>query len=555
MTAKYWGRGPRHWTIDEIEFKTRTGQGLIESSPPATLHSADSERHAQHSKPRQDCHWTIHHHEKNDYESSSDSSVDEPDQGYDIEDESTWPAWKPQTDGRTFSDTIQEGLEGNAFSRHPAQDVPFSTQAVSEQRRKANRQRKQEEIGLAIMSRNLELLQELLQTDLREVDKDTQVLLNEMNSLHLAATYLDGSRQCCLIIDALPSEDYAPRNERDQYGHTVLDNIFLTILRSHTRVAPGAASKSFQGLKRYPGEEVDICGRWDADSPCIRQLYANGQSSIPFEWKHEFCHTSVQTVCHSMLDIFRRQDYPLDVNMPSGLFRNICHECGCEGSGTPFHTLVMVAYHLAEDGSPDETLFGALACLICLLFCLSNPFRKSALVLPGTGICDHRPMTPLELCEAISRRAPTYQWTEAARTGWSVFMMVLKHITIEHEIDEEDLEELDMGDIFLVKWLGLGPFWGAIQTEFLSYRRLSPTEGALSPRFDMGKLLRGLEDGRGPIDVELIRGDMMTEPNEYGIFRNASSPISPTVTEVCKEYFANVEQWGRIKFIETPESL
>lgn len=104
-----------------------------------------------------------------------------------------------------------------------------------------------------------------------------------------------------------------------------------------------------------------------------------------------------------MLNIFLKNEYPLDVNMPSGLFKKFCHECGRESNRSPFHALIIVTYHLAEDGTPKETLFSALACLICLLFCNANPFHKAVLILPGNPRCDHQPMTPLELCEALER--------------------------------------------------------------------------------------------------------------------------------------------------------
>ena len=553
MTAKYWGRGPRHWTIREIEFKTQAARPLLGSSSPEPPRLHDMDSNAKDFQPRSECHWTIHH-EGDEYEALPDEPDNDPDKVYNIEDdESTWPTWDSEVNAKTFGETVSEGLTLNAFSRCPEQNIPFSVEALSNYRQKSARQRMEEEFGFAIMSRNVDLLNSLIGTHrLSFTDRqDRRKVLTEMKALHLAATYLDGSRQCCLILGALPPYIRQPENKHDRFGHTVLDNIFLTILRSHTKVAPSDISRSFQGLSRFAGEEVDICGRWDADSPCIRQLYAKGQSKIPFEWKHEFCHTSVQTVCHSITNFFLENN-PLDIMMPSGLFRSVCEHCGHESSGSHFHALVMVAYHLAKDGTPNETIFGALACLVCLLSCGGNPFRKATLAVPGSQICDHRLMTPLELSQALSHSASTDRWPEAARTGWFVFVMTLRYITFQHDIPSEDIESDDFY-AELRMWPGLGSLWGAIQTEFLTYRRLTDNDAALSTRFDMVRLLQELQADRGPGGIDWIEGTTMNRPDKYGHFSSTGNKYCPLVTEVCTEYVANVEQWGRIRFIDVPE--
>ncbi|RYP20950.1 hypothetical protein DL765_002487 [Monosporascus sp. GIB2] len=238
MTAKYWGKGPRYWTAQTIEFKTGTDKSLLE---PATQSDSPGYRltpSAQSFQPKSECHWTIHHHE-DEYEALPDSLDDDPNRKYDIENESTWPTWTSSVDARSFSETINEGLERNAFSKCLDNEIPFSAEAISRQRQKSSRQRKQEEIGFAIMSRNRDLLWDLLDNedyDDSEIDEALDIC-EEMRALHLAATYLDGSRQCCLIINVLPVSSGV---QLDQFGHTVLDNIFLTILRSHTKVIPSA---------------------------------------------------------------------------------------------------------------------------------------------------------------------------------------------------------------------------------------------------------------------------------------------------------------------------
>lgn len=534
-----------------------TDKGLLEAASPSNASGSRLASNETNRQPRAECHWTIHHR-GDEYEALPDLPDDNPDRDYDIEDESTWPTWNSGVDADAFSKTVSEGLEGNTFSKCANDDIPLSLETLSRQREKSTRQRRLEELSFAIVSRNLGLLSDIREKMSNEIRDDCSytslngnydkltIEIREARALHLAATYLDGSRQCCMIIDTLPyrADDY------DQFGHTVLDNIFITVLRSHTNVAPNTVSISFLDQTRFAGEEVDICGRWDADSPCVRELFASGQSRIPFSWKHEFCQTSVQTVCHSITNIFMR-DEPLDVNKRSGLFNGTCENCGHKNSILPLHALVFVASHLANNGTKDETLYGALACLVCLIWCGANPFIKASIVLPGQQTCDHQPATPLELAEKISPSVRS-NCSETTLTGWSVFMSVLRYISTQHSFmgwTDVVLSELEPHETPLNRWNGLGLLWGAIQAEFLSHRKVTGMDGVLSKRFDMSGLLQGLEAGQGPINIDWIRGGFMNPVDNNGYFDDT---IYPTVNEVCKRYCANVEQWGRISFISAP---
>ena len=64
--------------------------------------------------------------------------------------------------------------------------------------------------------------------------------------------------------------------------HTVLDSLMITILKSHTSVTPGVVDDALRSEKRFIPEDIGICGRWDADSNCIRAHLAEGESTIPF---------------------------------------------------------------------------------------------------------------------------------------------------------------------------------------------------------------------------------------------------------------------------------
>jgi|SRR6266516_104831 len=106
--------------------------------------------------------------------------------------------------------------------------------------------------------------------------------------LHLATSYLDGSSACCTIFDAIAHSGLAKVTDVNNLNHTVFDNLMIAILKSHTSMLPGAVDNGLREEKRFPGEEIDICERWDADSECVRALITAGISPIPFEWKHNF---------------------------------------------------------------------------------------------------------------------------------------------------------------------------------------------------------------------------------------------------------------------------
>ncbi|KAL2072967.1 hypothetical protein VTL71DRAFT_10291 [Oculimacula yallundae] len=190
---------------------------------------------------------------------------------------------------------------------------------------------------------------------------------------------------------------------------------------------------AFKKEHRFAGEEVDICGRWDADSDCIRQLQANGSPSIPLSWKHMFCHTSAQTMIHCLSTLFGPHWAP-DINTPSGIFLKRCQNetCGLKMQLKPLHTLVVTSVHLAQYGREGETLFGILACVLCLLSRGANPLLKAdisirALINEEYGQeCSHSELDPFELAQQV----PKYliaQWSQERRTGWAILCHVLGH--------------------------------------------------------------------------------------------------------------------------------
>ena len=204
----------------------------------------------------------------------------------------------------------------------------------------------------------------------------------------------------------------------------------IAIVKAHTGCVPGDVDEKMKRQRRFAGEEVDICGRWDPDSREMRALFAKRSPSIPYDWKHKFCHTSVQVICHCISLMFGAEWKP-EINHKSGLFKTKCQHCIQELTPLPLHALVMVAFLLAQRGCAEEDLFGIIACLMCLLSRGANPLLGSVLsasVLYGTDPyvgCTHDILTPLQLVERIPRQH-LQNWSPAVRTGWGTMGHVLR---------------------------------------------------------------------------------------------------------------------------------
>lgn len=206
--------------------------------------------------------------------------------------------------------------------------------------------------------------------DVENVDEWDKI--RQLNLIHLAATFLDGSKACCNVINRIWIKNgfVFRTSDVDKLGHTVFDKLMITILKFHTSITPDIVDDGLREEIRFPGEETDICGRWDADSDCVRALLGMGNPRIPYEWKHKFCHTSIQVICHSIYSLAYADSLKDDTSfadVPSGLFVKHCVFCGLKMQLTPLHLVVLTAFNLVEFGANDEDLFGMLAVLLSML--------------------------------------------------------------------------------------------------------------------------------------------------------------------------------------------
>ena len=512
-----------------------------------------------------------------------------------VEDDRQWSQWPASETLKSFTDKLVGGIESNDFSRINLEDMPIATAQIARAAQRSPKELLEEALGFSIMGRNCDLVMKLLAQMRDRKDLDDSGLY----PFHLAATFLDGSKQCCEILDTI--QEIYPLSLRKLYvndlGHTVLDSLMMNILKAHTSCSPAIVDAVFKKDKRFEGEDVDICGRWDADSDCFRTLLANGTPGIPFEWKHMFCHTSIQAICHGIGTIFGPNWGP-DINMESGLFLKRCSHCGTKLQLLPLHTLILIGLHLAESGCKDETLFGILACLLCLLSNGAYPLLKANISMRAllnseeTEDCTHELLGPVELANKIENDL-IWKWSPELATGWRVICRFLslsqgqwdpllrqrhdKHGRTDSDDLENDWIELSEDEMsvdgdandtsslpakcfyddceFHRNFFGtsriLASLWAAVQTELLTYRRISEGDPWLSTNFDLTRLEGSLDRERPP-DIALIQKGMMKPFCDCGEFLNAT-PACACVDEASCYYFSNMDDWNRSSFISTPE--
>lgn len=620
-TAKYWGFGPTHWTSDILQFDRFRDTDRVHNSSPDTPmtgmgtplnYSTPRSDNAKigdttSSKPSMLCRWVIHVANHSRYEGEGDDSDDEgPDAVLGAEGSDEYRPW-PRTHNQTFEQKLQAALETGNFSTVACEDLPVAASRIAKAARTSPMELLQESFAFSLVARNEKLFWNILEKVSRVTFDDSGVY-----PLHLLTSFLDGSKTCCNLLDgAMNNLCGRTRIEKiyvNDHGHTVLDNLFIAVLKGHTSCQPDTVDDKFAKMRRFTGEEVDICGRWDADSSCVRELFADGNSAIPIEWKHMFCHTSIQTICHCIGRLFGPIFAP-KVNTPSGLFLKTCEACGMRLQMAPLHSLVLTACHLAQSGCPGENLFGMLAMLVCLLANGADPLLKApisleALMRKDTATeCSHEYIDAIELAERVPASL-ILGWTEEASLGWNVFCAMLRFARDERRpppkpskgkgrvsedpyqmfmepmeeeylydggsSDDGDDEEDEMGgeedtdeepcqhhkfntNNFYGRSKVIGTMWAVIQTELLTYRRLSENDPWLSENFDMRSVLDGLNNG-GLVPIKLVEEDMMSPFCVCGRFLDVVDEACACVGEVCSHYFANVDVWERSSYIMIPEN-
>ena len=594
-TAKNWGRGPQTWTADLLGFNEMEDLMTISSPNTPGNHQAvlGGDKVSSLSKisskparivpaPSSLCRWAIH-----TAPIRYESLPDPPKEGLeDPGDESTWRLWNDTQTGPSFDETLKNGLESNDFSSLKAADLPIAVSHIVKAAQKSADELLLEAVGFSIIGRNIELMLKLLGQVWQH-----RLELRELYPFHLATSYLDGSRDCCLILADLTMKTPLRQAYTDGLGHTILDNLMIAILKAHTSCTPGEVDAVWQKEKRFIGEEVDICGRFDADSSCIRTLLKCGEASIPFQWKHKFCHTSAQTITHCIDAIFVPASAP-EINTASGIFLKRCTHCGLKLQLYPLHTLVLTSFALAQKGAAGEDLFGVIACLLCLLWHGANPLLVAPVSLAALSHeeyvdqCSHEVLCAIELADRLMILFQD-SWTDELLTGWQLFCFLLRSSHEEWKLmkspraqgidpEEPDIME-DPGNSperhswddpncypakhganchfrfkenFFSNNQDLGTFFAAAQTEILTYRRLAANDAWTSDKFNMREILWSLTTEAEP-RIGFMEHGLIKPYCRCGKFVD-DVDVALRAEQACETHFMNLEDWLRTSFIYMP---
>lgn len=580
-TAKCWGRGPKEWdaAILQLEhFPTISTMPQLSASSSASRSEPEAAiyQHALETivKPSPLCRWSIHYYGA-EYEPIQSRSPS-PDPSPDPLDEGSWRQWPTSDRQSTYQERLINGLESNRFSNIDDKTLPIAIPQVVKALRKSKDELLEECLGFAIIARNSVLLDKITSQLEESSDPRVEDKVHELNPLHLAATYLDGSKSCCLLmrtllfgsfLDEFRKPIYRP-SDLNNVGHTVFDNLMITVLKAHTSIPPGAVDDNFRNEKRFPGEDLDVCGRWDADSDCVRQLLATGSPCIPIFWKHKFCHTSIQAITHCIEVLY---DYSAGIcetvplsEVPSGLFLKRCFSCGLKMHLLPLHSIVLTALGLARFGKKDEDLFGIVAVLLYVLSKGADPRQTvelsiSALLSTDEApvldepVCDHTQLTPGQLASQISP-AITQDWSYTTRTGWGIFCYILERSeNIWRTQDMPARGKCDRSHPYRQRLcFGVDPvlslLYAAVRTEVLTYRRLKEGDPWISPHFNMHNLLEGLKDS-DQVRIDLVQREMMNPVCTCGIHMKPVVYAHTEAENITRFHFSNLEDWSRTTFI------
>ncbi|KAI0469021.1 hypothetical protein F4859DRAFT_146187 [Xylaria cf. heliscus] len=552
-TAKNWGRGPRTWTADLLEFdhnqcyKLMSSHQVLPDKPIALNEVVDPAVGGPKAEEppqlcRNLCPWMIHcsssryaqliqwlpdqqtvaqpssldqsvaqsqpHGSSRTFNSASQSPPG---------DKNCTDTWK---DEPCFSEVCGRAIAEHSFSTIPGDDLPFSLLEFEHCQPDFL-----DSLSLAITAGSKTLLEQLvLSNDVLNVD------LSSISPFHLAASYLNSSKACCEIFEALVCLPNTRRQLSRLYvsglGHTVLDSLLVTILKSHSALPPEMVEDEWRECG-FPGADVDICGRWEFDTPEVFARVCEGAPLVPFNWKHKFCHSSVQAICHSIRTLFSFFWSP-DVNTLSGLFLRRCGNCFHELRLGPLHALVVTAAYLVQYGCRGEDLFGIVACGLSLLTSGADPTLQASVSIRDLysqaprNMCAHEELTPSEFARKVEPIIFKKQLSQELKAGWELLCYILHdHRKCDSDSGIKQCQlHVDEHPLPIVWDDNLADLWAAVQAEFLSYRRSDEHDQWLSEKFYMQAWLGGHKTG--PVRSDYLKDGVLKAHCSCGRFNTSS---------------------------------
>ncbi|KAF6829361.1 hypothetical protein CPLU01_08003 [Colletotrichum plurivorum] len=181
VTAKFWGKGPQHWTpglVSQVTLGASPFGNALAALSPAELISAPSPRTCEIPPPTSLCQWAVHYGQ--DPGLQYDVQLDRPIETqaeFDLNDQSSWTPWPDiDTRNRTLQRTMEESFAHSQFRTTPSDELPISDHLVAQAVSRSPQELALDSVAFAIMSGNLESVEKTLETSVRLLDGEGCVL-------------------------------------------------------------------------------------------------------------------------------------------------------------------------------------------------------------------------------------------------------------------------------------------------------------------------------------------------------------------------------------------
>lgn len=126
------------------------------------------------------------------------------------------------------------------------------------------------------------------------------------------------------------------------------------------------------------------------------------------------------------------------------------------------------------------------------------------------------------------------QWSDRVKRGWNIIWHVLDLSDLQHMEAEECDVCFEYNSPRMVTDLTI--LGGAVEAEWLTYRRLSNSDPWISRDFDMEAVLKSLEAGTGLSAGPMTDIPLMKHLCQCGWF--AKDSFFPRAEDVCRDYIS-----------------
>ncbi|KAL2072966.1 hypothetical protein VTL71DRAFT_10290 [Oculimacula yallundae] len=141
-TARTWGRGPRTWNAESLDFKRLAVANIHNSSNSAAVNAGSPNVHLEGptywhrsspnggmKKPDSECRWSIHvrtiHYEK------LASPPPDLNSSFEMGNEETWKPWAEHGSIHNFAEKLEQNIESNSFSDVNMEELPLAANQIT----------------------------------------------------------------------------------------------------------------------------------------------------------------------------------------------------------------------------------------------------------------------------------------------------------------------------------------------------------------------------------------------------------------------------------------